>query len=298
MSDKILKPTVIALGYFDSVHEGHKKVIREARSYADEHGYTLTVFTFEGNLKATLNGTDDKCVYLPKEREKFLRELGADDIYFAPVDFNFLSTGKLAFLNKLNRKYRIKCYVSGLDYRFGKFGKGDISDIERYALAHDQDRIVVDTFEFDGEKVSTTQIKSLLSAGDIKKANFLLGRNYSVTGEVFKDRNLGAKLGFPTANIKLDKDKFRIKDGVYSGLIKLDGKDYRAIINYGARPTFALSDKLVETHVIGFNGDLYGREITVEFLSRMRDVKKFSSEMELARQLQDDLRAVEEGKYD
>ncbi len=298
MSDNVKKPTVMALGYFDSVHEGHKKVIKTAKEFADKNGYTLTVFTFKGNLKGLLNGDGEKSVYLPKEREKFLFDLGADEIYFAPVDFNFLSTAKLAFLNKLNKKYNIKCYVSGADYRFGKFGKGDITDLKRYAENNNQAQIVVDTFTLDGQKVSTTAIKKFLVSGDIKKANVFLGRNYSVTGKVFKDREVGSTIGFPTANIKLESDKFCIKDGVYAGFTEIGGKVYKAIINYGARPTFNLKDKLIEAHIDGFDGNLYGQEITLEFTSRIRDVKKFNGEADLKEQLEKDLKGLKDGIYD
>lgn len=298
MSDKVLLPTVIALGYFDSVHEGHKKVIREAKKCADEMGATLTVFTFKGNLKAMLSGGDDKSVYLPAEREKLLYELGADEIFFAPVDFNFLSMGKLAFLNYLNRKYNIKCYVSGKDYRFGRFGKGDVDDINRYAAVHKQSQMVVDTFLMDGEKVSTTSIKALLSAGNVKKANELLGRKFSVTGAVYKDRSVGSKIGFPTANVAVDKDKFMVGDGVYAGEADVDGKTYRAIINYGARPTFNLAEKALEAHIDGFNGEIYGKQLTLRFCFKMRGVVKFNSEIALKEQLEKDLRFLREGKYD
>ncbi|MBR1968513.1 MAG: riboflavin kinase, partial [Clostridia bacterium] len=123
-------------------------------------------------------------------------------------------------------------------------------------------------------------------------------RNYSVTGKVFKDREVGSTIGFPTANIKLESDKFCIKDGVYAGITEIDGKVYKAIINYGARPTFNLKDKLIEAHIDGFDGNLYGREITLEFTSRIRDVKKFNGEEDLKAQLEKDLKGLKDGIYD
>ncbi|MBQ9734765.1 MAG: riboflavin biosynthesis protein RibF [Clostridia bacterium] len=298
MSDNIIGPVVIALGYFDSVHTGHQHVIKTAKEYADTHGAKLVVFTFKGNLKAMLCADDDKCVYMPKEREKFIKELGADEIYFAPVDFNFLSLGKRAFLNKLNKKYSIICYVSGKDYRFGKFGKGTVDDLKEYANNSNQEYIVVEDFNLIGKKVSTTAIKKLLSVGDIESANKLLGRNYSVTGKVYGDRQVGTKLGFPTVNIRLEKDKFRIKDGVYAGKVNVDELNYKALINYGARPTFDLSDKVLEAHIVDFDGDLYGKEITLEFNRRIRDIKKFFDPDGLKKQLNEDLRLIKEDDYD
>ncbi len=288
MLDKVL-PTVIAMGYFDSVHIGHQKVIEIARKLADEKGASLTVFTFLGSVKDILNGRKENSVYLPAEREKIIKSLGADEIYFAPITKEFLSLDKKVFLDNLNQKFDIKGYVSGVDYTFGAFGKGNVQYLTEYANAHNQIHVVVDTLNVDGDKVSTTLIKVLLEKGDIEKVNALLGRNYSICGTVVRDRQVGKTLGFPTANILLDNQKFAIKDGVYSGIVEVDEKPYKSIINYGARPTFDLDKKLVEAHLIGFDGDLYGKEIEVQFLGYIRDIKKFESAEKLIEQLEFDV---------
>ncbi len=297
MLDKIKKPTVIALGYFDSVHLGHQKVISVAKEIAQKNNLSLTVFTFSGNLKGAIGG-EDKCVFLSQEREKFLLDLGVDEIYFAQPTKEFLGTDRKDFLDDLNRKYNISHYVSGADYTFGAFGKGDKEFLRDYAQKKCQQYIVVDTLNINNEKISTTLVKSLLIKGDIKGANALLARNYSVLGKVIKDRQVGTKLGFPTANIILDKDKFCLRDGVYLGKVILENKEYHAIINYGARPTFDLAQKLMEVHIIDFCGDLYGKEIDVQFLDFIRDIKKFDSIDELKEQLKFDLNLAKERKYD
>ena len=298
MSDNLKKPTVMALGYFDSVHIGHRDLIRKAKKYAIEHGATLTVFTFSVNLRAMLNGTKDKIVYLPSEREVLINELGADEVFFAPANFKFLSMGKLAFLNMINRKFNIICYFSGEDYKFGKFGKGCAEDIRRYAEEKKQEYVIVDTLKHNDKKVSTSGIKRLLSQGDVEKANVMLGKSYSLTGTVFQDRKVGEKLGFPTLNINIDKDKYRLRDGVYAGHIFIDDKKYIAIINYGPRPTFDLEDKLIEAHIIDFCGNLYGRELTVYFDAYMRETQKFADAKALSNQIARDLEWVKGKKYD
>ena len=298
MLDKGFKPTVIALGYFDSVHLGHQKLIKLAKEYADKHGCTLTVFTFMGNVKAKLNLSDEKSVYLPREREQFIKELGADEIYFAPITKTFLSTGKLAFLNGLNKKYNIKCYFSGQDYTFGRYGKGNVRYLTEYAKKRNQEHVIVDTFTYQGEKVSTTKVKLALSSGDLSLAKQLLGRYYSINGKVVADRQVGKKIGFPTANISCDSEKFMLKNGVYFGKVEIDGKDYSTIINYGSRPTYNLKNKLIEAHIIDFDGDLYGKYITVEFVSFMREILKFDSEKQLKEQLEKDLLKIKGEKYD
>lgn len=298
MLDKNLQPTVIALGYFDSVHLGHQNLIKLAKEYAEKNGCTLTVFTFLGDVKAKLNLTDDKSVYLPCEREQFIRDLGADNIYFAPITKTFLSTGKLAFLNGLNKKFNIKCYFSGKDYTFGAKGKGDVKYLTEYAKKHGQNHVVVDTFTYLGEKISTTRVKSALAGGDLVLANKLLGRNYSVSGTVVSDRQVGKKIGFPTANVLCNDEKFMLKNGVYSGKVKIDDKIYTAIINYGSRPTYQLNNKVIEAHIIDFSGDIYGRNITIEFVDFMREILKFDSEQSLKEQLKKDLLKIKGEKYD
>ncbi len=295
MSDK---KTVIALGYFDSVHKGHRSVMRKAEELAKKYDATPAVFTFGGNLKACLGLEDEKCVYTPKERQKIIKEAGIDEVFFAPVDKDFLALDREEFLDFLNRKYDIVCYVSGEDYRFGRNGLGNKEFLSEYAKARGQDYFVCQTESYGEDKISTTRIKLCLKNGLVKEAGEMLGRCYSVTGKVFEDRKIGRKLGFPTVNIAIESDKFKLLGGVYKGRVIIDGVEYDAIINYGARPTYELNNKLIEAHVIDFNGDLYGKEMTLYFDAFMREIKKFCSEEELKNQLKADLSSVKEGRYD
>ena len=297
MLDKNEK-VVIALGYFDSVHLGHKKVIENLKRQADLLDAKTVVFTFKGNLRAILLNENEKQVYNERERESLIFDLGVDEIYFAPANDAFLSMSKLAFLNFINRKYNVVGYVCGEDYRFGKFGKGDVEYLKKYASEHSQTLTVVETENYNKIKISTTNIKKKLSVGDIKGANAFLGRAYSITGKVFKDRMVGRKIGFPTVNIKIEKEKQPLKNGVYAGHLFLDGKFYKVVINYGARPTYSLEEKLIETHIIGFTGELYEKEITVFFDEFLREIKKFNSEDELINQLNIDVELAKGKIYD
>lgn len=287
------KKVIIALGYFDSVHKGHQKVINRCKEISGK-SFLPVVFTFKGNLKKAIGFSDGKNIFNSQERLEILNNFGIENVYFAPVSKKFLSMGKLAFLNFINTKYDIAGYVCGSDYRFGKSGQGDTRYLEKYAKAHNQSLEVVDILCEKEEKISTTQIKRFLSAGEIEKANSLFGFDYFLTGEVFRDRQVGSKLGYPTMNMKTDKDRFLIKEGVYAGYVKLNGKRYKACINYGARPTFDLDGKLIETHILDFNGNLYGKTVKVYFTHYIRGVKKFNSVEELKEQIRKD---VLEAKY-
>ncbi len=295
MSDK---RTVIALGYFDSVHKGHRKVIQKARELAEKYSAKLAVFTFGGNLKGAILGEEEKCVYTPYERKLIMEELNVNEVFFAPVTKEFLGLDKKEFLDFLNRKYNIACYVSGEDCRFGHKGLGDKEFLKEYAKAHLQEYFICSTENYKEDKISTTRIKENLRIGKVKEAGEMLGRSYSVTGKVFEDRKVGRNLGFPTVNIKIDKDKFKLLEGVYKGRAIACGVEYKAVINYGARPTYDLNEKLIEAHIVDFSGDLYGRETTIYFDNFMRSIIKFTSEKELKSQLELDLKGVKEGKYD
>lgn len=298
MSDKKGNPIVIALGYFDSVHLGHQKVIKSASDFAKKNNLKLVVFTFLGNVKAVINKSQEKSVYTLKEREKLLKELGADEIYFAPITKEFLSKDKKVFLDELNEQFNIYCYVSGVDYTFGNLGKGNVEYLSDYAKEHNQEQIVVETYSLFNQKVSTTMVKELLSKGEVQKINAILGRNYSLTGVVKKDRQVGNKLGFPTANIKIDKEKYCLKDGVYYCKTTIDGQIYDVIVNYGGRPTFNLDEKVIEAHIIDYCGDLYDKEIKIEFIDTIRDIKKFDNEEQLKEQLTKDVNFAKGKKYD
>lgn len=298
MLDNENKKTVIALGYFDGAHKGHKKVINKAVDIAKEKGINAVAFTFSGNLRAFITGTSDKQLFSLKDRKKELLSLGVNEIYFAPVTKEFLEMDRQEFLDYLNEKYDIDCYVSGEDFTFGYKGKGNVTYLKEYAENKNQSVETIKILTLNGEKVSTTAIKNCLSNGDIKKANSLLGYNYYVSGIVERGRSVGKTLGFPTANLILSREIFSLLDGVYAGIVEVDGKTYRAVINYGARPTYNLTEKLVEAHLIDFGGDLYGKEITVQFTNKIRDIKKFRSERALKRELKKNTKDTKKGKYD
>ena len=295
MSDK---KVVIALGYFDSVHKGHRLVLDTAKHCARKHGASFVVFTFDGNVKSFFSNQEDKSIYTCDERLKIFNDLGVDEVFFAPITTEFLSLSKREFLDFLSEKYNVVAYVSGIDYTFGKYGSGNVSYLKEYADEHGQEYLVVNTIKSGDDKVSTTLIKQLLSDGKIKNANQLLVRHYSVTGKVCRDRSVGKKLGFPTINLRIDKHKYNILDGVYKGHVFIDKVKYNAIINYGARPTFDLQEKLVEAHILDFNGDLYEKEITIFFDNFMRKIQKFTCSEQLQKQLSLDLLNVAGGMYD
>jgi riboflavin kinase/FMN adenylyltransferase len=198
------------------------------------------------------------------------------------------------FLEFINQNYNICTYVCGKDYRFGKGGLGDVEFLTEYALKNGQTVFVQEDCIMDDKKVSTTLIKELLSNGEIEKANALLKTPYSYSSVVMDGRKVGSKLGFPTINLKVDGEKQRLKNGVYFGHVTIDNKEYKTVINYGNRPTYGLDEVLIEAHVIDFDGNLYGRNIRVEFLEFIRPEQKFASVEELTAQVLKDIEKAKE----
>lgn len=296
MSDN-KKRAVIALGFFDGVHLGHQKVLKSAIRLAKELNAKAVAFTFNGNLKSVFKD-GEKNIYGVNERISALISVGIDEIISAPLTTEFLSLSAQEFLGWLDDKYEVVGYVSGDDYRFGKGGKGDANYLKNYAEKTGKKVITESGVMVNGKRVSSTLIKGYLAEGNIKIANELLGKPYFVKGEVFKDREVGKTLGFPTVNIKISTETITLKDGVYAGKAIIDNKLYRAIINYGARPTFNLTEKLLEAHFIGFNGNLYGKEIEISFTDFIRPIIKFNDKEELIAQLKKDTKETGEGIYD
>lgn len=291
MSDK--KRAVIALGYFDGVHLGHVAVIKKARDIADGLKCKLVVASFGGNLRAALGDGEETYIFDMEEREKIFLSLGADEVVFFPTDKDFLCKTGEEFLLFLNADREIAEYVCGADYRFGKDGAGDLALLKDYASSHGQKVYVTETILHRGEKLSSSLIKKMFLSGEIRAANELLFSPFFISGKVVKGRGEGRVLGFPTANLKIDPKKAELKDGVYAGKILADGKEYKAVINYGESPTFGRKERLIEAFLPDFSGNLYGKDIKVCFLDYIREVKKFSSAEELKSAIEKDLERSE-----
>ncbi len=278
----------LALGNFDGLHLGHKRIITKMLGYAKENDLDVALFTFENDLDLFL-GKKGGLVHIFSERKKILENLGVQKILSYNADKNFLSMEGKEFLDKINDKIEIKAYFCGKDYAFGKGASCKTDCLTEYAKAKNQKVFVVDDYELFGEKVSTTRIKKHLENGEIERANKLLGESYFIDGKVVTERQVGRTLGYPTANLKLDIEKFKLKDGVYGGYTFIDGKKYNVAINYGGRPTFEMDGMFLEAYVIDYSGDLYGKCLTLYFEKYIRSIERFNSAEELKKQIERDI---------
>ena len=284
----------IALGQFDGVHIGHKSVIDACVSFAKKNNIKSVALTFYKNVLSTLSGEDGlkSSVFSLEERIDILKKMGIDEVFVVGKDRSFFDKTKGEFLDFLNQEYDIKAYFFGEDFTFGKNGEGNYLDVISYSKEKAQEVFVMPILKIDGKKVSASEIKNLLTLGEIERANSLLFSGYYVKGKVIKQRGVGKTIGFPTLNVIPDESKIPLKNAVYGGRVIIDGQSYKAVINYGNRPTFNVEEKVIEAHAIGFNKEVYGKVIEIYFDKYIREIQKFSSKEELIYRLKSDVESV------
>ena len=288
--------SVLALGYFAALHAGHRSLISFAQNIADKNDAPLSVVTFDDGMYQAL-GRNFREIYVLREREMILQELGVKNIEVLPVTKDFLNQSPEDFLKFLSDKNPLAIVV-GADYTFGKFAAGDAELLKRFFEKSGIPVYVHDLLTVDGEKISSTMIGKLLSAGKIERTNEILGSPFFISGVVEKGFENGKKIGFPTLNLAFDEEKYIPKCGVYASRTTIDGVVYDSMTNVGPHPTLTYEKINAETHVFGLEKELYGTFIKVELLLYIRDVKKFSSLDELGSQLQIDKKRVLEVLYD
>lgn len=277
----------LALGYFDSVHLGHRKLLTAAKEYAESHGVACAVATFCNNAYKLFN-RDGKQVYTYAERLELFDGLCE---YVLPMRFDsrFKERTAADFLKSLFSHYKIKAVVCGYDYLFGAGAKGDAEFLKQYCDGIGKDCVIVDKFELNGTRVSTSLVKHLLATGKIEQANEYLGAPYSLSGKVVHGRGAGRMFDIPTANIKVSSAKLLPRTGVYGSTCVIDGKTYYGATNIGARPTFGLSANAVEIMLDGFNDSIYDKDIKIFLHKYLRPVTKFETPSELSKQVHKDV---------
>jgi len=277
-------PTVVALGYFDSVHLGHRVIVDELLLLAKKHNAESVMSTFVGEQSIQ--------VYTLYERAKILKDLKIDWLLEYPSTPEFFSQSAKKFLQSLKTGISPKAIVVGHDFRFGKDRKGDINTLQEFCDGNNIELKIISPYPNAQERVSTSQIKQLIQSGDLTIANGLLGAPFAITDKVVSGNKVATTLGFPTANIRPNLLKLIPKDGVYKTqvTIELGVKKYQAITHVGTKPTFDSNDFIVETHIKDYSGKLYNKQITVEFLNFIRPIQKFNSVGELKAQIQKDLK--------
>jgi riboflavin kinase/FMN adenylyltransferase len=286
----------LALGFFDCAHLGHRAILRSAAESARETNAIGAAFTFDNDPFAVL-GQKDKLIYTFGERVALLAEIGVQAVVAAAFSKEFMRLPADAFLETLTKSFDVAALACGPDYTYGFGGGGDAAGLSRYCALRGIPFRVVPFVTENGVKVSSTAVREFLQKGDVEAANLFLGAPYSARGRVERGRALGRRLSYPTANLPVPSGKLRIKDGVYATRTAVGGAVYASVTNAGGKPTFGIGSYGIETHLLDYNKDLYGRDVKVEFLRYMRPVQTFGGPDALRAQLDADAaarRAMEE----
>ncbi len=281
--------TAVAIGNFDGVHKGHKKLLDVLKSVACERGVPSVVYTFSNHPKNVMLGEGSQKLIYPNEiKECLFAKMGIHTLFFedfaAVRDLEAEEFVKEILIDKLN----IKAAVIGANGRFGKKSAGNALMLKELGERHGFEVFVVEPIVVGDVVCSSTEVRASIEAGDFAKCESLLGRPYSVSGVVVEDKHLGRTYGYPTANLIPESARPDIKRGVYATVTKIGDKAYKSITNVGTTSFDEVEKSRIETHILDFNGDLYAKAITVEFLYYMRDFKSFVSTDELKSQLDED----------
>lgn len=268
--------TIYALGFFDGVHVGHRALLRKCRELAAENGCAAGAVTFGSHPDTLVLGSTPVLINTPEDRERLLRQ-DMDCVITLPFDRKMCETPWDAFLDLLCRDYGAAGFVCGDDFRFGARGAGNGILLTEYCQERGLPCAVVPEQTVDGTRVSSTHIRTLLESGRMEEVNRFLGHPHILTGRVIPGKQLGRTLGIPTANLRFPDGLAIPRFGVYACLVELDGRSYPAVTNIGTRPTVAGQGIIVEPWILDFSGNLYDREITLEFHKFVRPERKFPS---------------------
>lgn len=285
---------VLILGFFDGLHLGHKVVIRTAVEYSKNNSCKTALITFKDAPAVILKNKFPQYILPEQEKTKILAEMGVDFLYQLNFDENLSKMPAADYLKMLIAKFHPKAIVTGDNHYFGFNKTGNADYLELMKNEYEYEYFRVNSIKFENVTVSSSKIRTALEKGDIKFANFLLGYRYYIKGNVVKGRQIGRTIGFKTANLYYPEKLVKIPDGVYAVEVEINNKKYMGIANYGSDPTVTENpEKLIEVHILNFDEDIYGQNIKINFLDKIRDEKKFQSLTELKEQIAKDIECLE-----
>lgn len=279
---------MVALGNFDGVHLGHQVVLRRAVEEGRRLGAKVVAATFHPHPQAVLRPSKEpKLLTTLDLRREILLDYGADDVYVIRFDKELSQKSPEEFVEDvLVGEIGAGIVVVGENFRFGHKAAGDVEDLDRIMRSFGGGvRAVSLEGGNGGEEISSTRIRALISAGEVRDAARLLGRPYVVRGEVVEGDRRGRTIGFPTANVMPDPQVVVPARGVYAGHVRVGGTRYAACTNVGVAPTFERGESRIEAYLLDFDGDLYGKIVDVSFAERIRSEKRFSGVDELREQI-------------
>ncbi|MEE8318997.1 MAG: bifunctional riboflavin kinase/FAD synthetase [Dehalococcoidales bacterium] len=285
------KDTLLTIGVFDGVHLGHKHLISQLVELAGRRDLLPGVVTFHRNPQEVLSPqTGIPFLTDLEERSRLLEKEGVALV--VPLSFTreWAELGARGFVGLLMKHLRMRGLVIGADFALGRGREGDAAALRLLGSEMGFSVDVVPPAKLNGEVVSSTLIRQALAGGDMTKVRRMTGRDFSLHGRVVTGAGRGAGMGIPTANLEIDPEHALPLDGVYATRAYIDGRSYRSMTNIGRNPTFGDSERGVEVYIIDYSGDLYGGELSIDIVERLRGEERFSSVAELKKQIDEDVK--------
>ena len=285
---KISEPTAVTVGKFDGIHRGHTCLTKDIIS-KKQQGLKSCLVTFTNSPRIALEIDDSPALITNKERMFMLDDDGLDYLIECPFDERLMQTDPESFIKVLVENLNMKYMISGSDFTFGYKGAGNAAMLTDLSKKLGFEYKVIEKIKQNNRDISSTYIREELKEGHIDIVNDMLGYEYFVWGEVVHGAHLGHTIGIPTINIMPEKIKLVPKFGVYVTTIDFDGRIYHGVTNVGTKPSVSNENIVgIETHILDYNGDLYGRFVKVTFKSFLRPEMKFNSLEELTSQMNKD----------
>ncbi len=286
-----LKSSWLTIGVFDGVHRGHQQIIHKVTAGAHQVHAPAVVLTFWPHPATVLGNGEVKCLTMPDERAELLASLGVDVMIAHTFDHEVANTTAQEFVTRLKQHVGMDHLLIGYDFALGKGRQGNSTRLTEIGAELGYSVEVIPAISDESGVISSTEIRKLVTTGNVTEAAQLLGHNYGLHGPVVHGDGRGRQLGFPTANIDYPPEKMLPSNGVYACHAWVNGRGYPAAINVGVRPQFhdKADHPLVEAYILDFDQDIYGRDLRLEFVARLRDELKFSSVDALVEQMHADV---------
>ncbi len=286
----------LTIGVYDGVHRGHQQIVHALTAGAHRTGAPAVVVTFWPHPASVLGGSEVKCLTTPDERAELLGEMGIDAVITLTFDRNLANTSAQDFISRLHHHLDFHHLLIGYDFALGKGREGNAARLIEIGKQMDYAVEIIPAVSDESGVISSTEIRKLVATGDIVEAANLLGRPFGLHGTVIRGDSRGHSLGFPTANIDHPAGKILPANGVYACRAWINGSSHAAAVNVGIRPQFHNDARkpLVEAHILDFAGELYGRDVRLEFVARLRNEARFPSVEDLVQQMHEDVRQTRE----
>jgi len=286
--------TLLTIGVFDGVHAGHRYLLEKLQQRAAGKTLLSGVVTFSPHPQSVLH-PNNQLPWLSslEDRIKAFQELGINIVAVLTFTPKVAQLSAREFISLVKKQLRMRGIMVGPDFTLGQGGEGNINLLRALGREMEFTVEVIPPFTINGEVVSSTLIRRALAQCDMRKVERLMGRCFYLGGKVITSDKRGRVLGFPTANLDIKPQQALPGNGIYATIAQVDGKQFASATNIGIRPTFGEGEKAVETHLLNYKGDLYGKDMRLEFVQKLRDEQRFPSSEELKVQIEKDVREVE-----